>query len=78
LQLGNIEIDIFHLVGWTTKRLGIKAYDIAGNLLSIPNFHPFFVQRRELENAGFTIFIPPTKEDLELAGKTRFDLLEIV
>ncbi|MFW6173897.1 MAG: hypothetical protein ACOC5T_09145 [Elusimicrobiota bacterium] len=41
----------FAVVGWESKRMGEKAYDSNGD--PVPGANPVFVQRSELEEAGF-------------------------
>lgn len=54
--IGNMFAADFRRVGWTTKRLGRKAYEASGKV--IPNFRPVLVARAEIEAAG--VPIPPT------------------
>lgn len=39
---------------WRTKRMGRVAYDVHGNPIAHPCV-PFFIQRKELEDAGMPI-----------------------
>ena len=42
----------FDDIGWKTKRIGERAYDINGNLIDA---YPVFVERCELEQAGIIV-----------------------
>ena len=42
-------------IGWTTKRIGVTAYDSDKQPIHSHDFRPVFVQRSELEKAGITI-----------------------
>lgn len=54
--IGNLFPVDFRLVGWTTKRMGVNAFDRDGVPLSRqPRFRPVFVQRQELVDAGVAI-----------------------
>ena len=46
----NFDDEGYHRIGWKTKRRGVIAYDIEGNVVDY--LVPVFVQRDELINAG--------------------------
>lgn len=55
VHIGNVYGADFQMVGWKTKRLGIRAMGSDGEVLKGGNMKPVFVKRAELEAAGVEI-----------------------
>lgn len=47
--LCNSDIENFALIGWETKRMGNRAFDIYNNIIRMTSIYPVFVQKKEYE-----------------------------
>ena len=54
------QLDGFESCGWKTKRLGLLAFDVNGEI--VKGLRPVFAQREELEKAGIMDVIPDDTE----------------
>lgn len=53
--LGNFTQEQYEDVRWKTKRRGLTAFNLFGEVIEPQETFPVFVSRRELEDAGFVI-----------------------
>jgi len=53
--LANMSAEMYRCLDWKSKRLGRSAYDGDGNEISFADWHPVFLEKRELMTRGVSL-----------------------